>query len=88
MLLAALGAEPPQVLVVRAVQVLLGKVIMAALKVMMAAVAEAAKVLWVVIRTVEEVAQVAQGLFHLSLVRQFNMLVAVVVETKQVAPPI
>jgi hypothetical protein len=81
----ALGEGLTQVLVVQAVRVLLDKVIMAALKIIQAAAAAVAKVLLAVMRLTQEVAQVAQGLFRLFLVCQSNMLVAVVVGTKQVA---
>ena len=54
--LAALGEEPTQVLVAAAVLVLLDKVIMAALKIILAAVVAVVKALWVVMRTAEEVA--------------------------------
>jgi hypothetical protein len=79
--LVALGAEPPQVLVVQAVQVLLVKVIMVAVKIIMAVVAVVAKVLLALLAAPVMV-QEAQGLFLLSLVRQFNMLVAEVVAPK------
>jgi hypothetical protein len=49
-LLVALGEELTQVLVVRAVLALLDRVIMAALKIILVAVAAAEKVLWVVMQ--------------------------------------
>jgi hypothetical protein len=85
MLLEALEVGLHQVLVVQAAQALLDKVIMAAVKIILVAVAAVVKVLLALLVSTQQVAQVAQGLFRLSLVCQSNMLAVVVAGTKQVA---
>jgi hypothetical protein len=83
--LVALVVEPTQVLEALAVQALLDKVTMVALKIILAVEVAVAKVLLALLVT-PVMDQEAQGLFLLSLVRQFNMLVAEAVVHKQVAP--